>query len=86
MREGSTSASGSFSFRRFGPQLWEGIGVDGFSEVRKGVLKQKVSESRAECVRKSRGVYGEVVGSPVLLIGVAGEASKLNESKLIAVE
>jgi len=37
-------------------------------------------------VRKLSGVYGEGAGRTRLLNGVAGETSKLNESKLIAVE
>jgi hypothetical protein len=44
LREGSTSASGSFPFRCVEPRLREGTGVDGCGEYCKGVLKQKVSE------------------------------------------
>jgi len=54
------------------------VGGNGFSELRKGVLKQPVA-------RKSRGVYGKGAGSTDLLNGLANEVLKLKKSKLIAV-
>ena len=62
------------------------MGVDAV-EVRKGVLKQNVSELRAEYVKILRVVHGEGEGNTELfklLDGVTGVASKLNELKLIA--
>ena len=53
--------------------------MDGFGEARKGILKQKVLRDE-----KSQVGYGEGVEMPCLLIGVAGEASRLNELRLIA--
>jgi len=80
----SRSVSGSFSesLRRLEPRLWEGIGVEAV-EVRKGVLKENGSESRFEWMKKPWVTYGEGVGNPGLLDGVTGEASMLNELKLI---